>query len=259
MDVRAALSSFEAGRAAGQDLETLFRELERDLGLDDDDELEPVVLPDFPGVVGAMVEEFLWEVEREQSAEHAERFAVLRVFGRFASDIGVFENLDRSDLVRFVAFWIPESGELRAQSELDGLFDALEAFVAWARTNHQLDRLEGAEDALSDARTSLPRLQRANAAIDDVEPTAAFGADSEVGQLLEVIATDGPNGEAELVALRTRSGEGLAARILPDAIRYELSPGDRLRGQLSQLGDGLAVRALRCYPSSIAQIERSLP
>src|SRR6185369_13207547 len=94
--VARAVAEFERKRKAGAPLEAAFQELERDLDLADptsanDEEEAPV--PDFPGVVGAMIEEFLWET-RGDGDPGLER---LRSLGRHAADIGVFENLRGRD------------------------------------------------------------------------------------------------------------------------------------------------------------------
>jgi len=77
-DAHTALAAFDQGRAAGTDLEELFRELAANLGVeaptDDDEETPP---PEFPGVVGAMVEEFLWDVGRQKGLRRPS--TVLRV------------------------------------------------------------------------------------------------------------------------------------------------------------------------------------
>ena len=61
VDVSSALADFDAGREQGQDLEQLFDELERKLGVAPEaPEAEPGP-PAFPGVVAALVGEFRWE------------------------------------------------------------------------------------------------------------------------------------------------------------------------------------------------------
>lgn len=256
-DVQSALSSFEAGRAAGRDLEALFNELERDLGLEHEDDPDSGDLPDFPGVVGAMVEEFLWETSQQDDPDLAKRFEVLRAFSRFGTDIGVFENLDRSDIVRFVSFWLPESGELVTADELAALFDALEAFIEWARTSHQLDRLEDTQACLEETRRVLPRIQQLNQMLRAAHREAGPEAEA-VGELLEILPSDGPV-PPEHVDLSTLSGVELRARVLPAEVLDGLAPGDRLRAAVSDLGEaGTAAYVLRCYPASIAEIEQSL-
>lgn len=240
-DPRAALEAFERGRRAGGDLETLLATLERDLRLDDveGDDDDPAPAPDFPGVVGAMVEEFLWETGRA-SAEDAERFGVLRALGRFAAGIGVFEDLQGQDLLRFAAFWIHEDGTLASSAEAHDLVDALERFAAWAAEAHALElgfgRLRGGLEH------SLPRLVEANRHLS----TVAAHVDAP-GELYEVLRCDA-DGACEL---RAREGHERRARIAPEIARW-LRPGDRLR---ARAGPGSALEPLRCYPAELAAVE----
>lgn len=162
-DPRAALQAFEEGRAAGGDLDVLFNQLERELGLDgdasdDDDEQAP----DFPGVVGAMVEEFLWELKQEGAAESAQRFGKLRDFGAFGAKIGVFEELSDKDLRRFATFWVLEHETLKDADEARDLVAGLAAFCAWADDAHGLELSAAVAPALEGLSTSLPRVVAAN-------------------------------------------------------------------------------------------------
>ena len=159
LDAQAAMAAFDRGRAEGRDLEQLFRELERDLGLEDDEEGdEEALAPDFPGVVEAMVEEYLWELGCSQGAEAAEAQAGLRAFGAFGASIGVFENLTRRDLLLFGSIWLPEYGELADEGAALALVDALEGFCAWCSENHDVDLKREFDAELSELRTALPRL-----------------------------------------------------------------------------------------------------
>src|SRR6185503_8109201 len=112
IDAARALAEFERKRKAGLPLDDVFDELERELALDEDenenegdadaadvddgdpddsdageravpkgdaDEVSPA--PDFPGVVSAMITEFLWETGRDSGALRAEDMAGLESFG----------------------------------------------------------------------------------------------------------------------------------------------------------------------------------
>ncbi|MEL6713955.1 MAG: hypothetical protein AAFP86_09285, partial [Planctomycetota bacterium] len=58
-----AIDAFAAGRAAGQDPAELISNLERELGIGAGPELDAGrPAPDFPGVVGAMIDEMKWEL-----------------------------------------------------------------------------------------------------------------------------------------------------------------------------------------------------
>jgi hypothetical protein len=167
-DAHAALAAFDRGRAEGKDLELLFRELERDLGVEsevDNDDEDPVA-PDFPGVVGAMVEEFLWDAERELGAERAQAWAGLRALGDYGRDIGLFDELGRAHLLDFAARWALDEGGASHALDAERLLDALEAFCAWCEERHDLPLRSTFGPTIQALRPSLPRhaeLRRAGA------------------------------------------------------------------------------------------------
>ena len=148
-------------------MQELLDALERDLELDDsgylvrraseavdDDELAPA--PDFPGVVGAMVDEFLWEVEREEGSQRANRYACLRSFGRFGERIGVFEELSSDDLLRYATFWILEERALASPAEAERLIEALCAFCTWTEEAHEMTLARDFAPTLDSLARSLP-------------------------------------------------------------------------------------------------------
>lgn len=156
-DAREALAAFDRGREEGKDLDGLFRRLEQDLGLDDADDEDPGSAPDFPGVVGAMVEEFLWESERDGGA--AVDAELLRAFGRRHREVGVFEQLEARALVDFAAraaieeeLCMPEV-ERRAAA----LVETLAAFARWADREHDLALWVEFEPAHARLVEDLPR------------------------------------------------------------------------------------------------------
>lgn len=235
-DARAALAAFDRGRTEGKDLELLFRELERDLGLQDEDdgeaeeESEAAGAPDFPGVVGAMVEEFLWDVEREQGAARAHQLAPLRALGEYAHDIGVFEDLGRLRLLDFGARWLLEETELGA-AELGAVLDALAEFCAWAEERHELPLAREFGTPLRALRQSVPRLAAARGSL----------ARAAGGELLAVAAVRG-----ERVELRDSAGAFLDLS-LPAELRAHLRVGDWLR----VTGERRVVAAV--YPAEIRE------
>jgi hypothetical protein len=156
-----ALAAFDRGRAEGKDLEQLFRDLERDLGIADEESDEDSTeaddgAPDFPGVIGAMVEEFLWETEREHGEERARTWSVLRALGSYGRDIGVFEDLGYAHLLDFSARWLLDESGL-SEAEAGTLLEALTSFCQWCEERHDLPlrRVFGA--TLESLRRSLPR------------------------------------------------------------------------------------------------------
>jgi len=170
-DVRAALEAFDRGRAEGRDLDQLFAALERELGVDGDegDDEDPSA-PDFPGVVGAMVEEFLWETEHEHGTELAERYAGLRKLGEYGRDIGVFEELDTAQLLDFSARWLLDRSGVREPAEAEQVLDALAAFCRWCEEAHDLPLWTRFGTTLEALRADVPRFLRLRHTTPELEP-----------------------------------------------------------------------------------------
>lgn len=158
-DAREALAAFDRGREEGKDLEGLFRQLEQDLGLDDDGEDDPGHAPDFPGVVGAMVEEFLWDHEREGTDGAAVDPELLRAFGAGQKELGVFEELDATALVDFAARAAIEEDLCAPEVEerAGRLLDSLAGFARWADREHDLSLWVEFEAAHAGLVEDLPR------------------------------------------------------------------------------------------------------
>lgn len=239
LDARAAMAAFDRGRAEGRDLEELFRELESDLGLDEDDADGPEDLaPDFPGVVAAMVEEYLWELGNTRGADAAQAQSVLRAFGAYGESIGVFENLTRRELLVFTSIWLPEFGELQDEHDALALIDALEGFCAWCTENHELDLKAEYDAELADLRLSLPRLLSAR---------RWFRASSgpEAGTLWFVRDVN----DSTLV-LADAGGQEHRAQVEP-ALSAHLREGDWLRAEF----DAHEALAVYCaYPPQSARL-----
>jgi len=242
VNVRKAMEAFDAGRKAGADLETLFRALEQDLELEGSALEEDHPAPDFPGVVGAMVEEFLWEVGQTEGPEAAAGHEALRPLGRFGQSIGTFENLNGDDLLRFTTFWIHEERLLREPEEARALLRALRAFCEWAQREHEVPLLDQFGSTLGELEHSLPRVAAANGALGRAAQDTA-----DTGELLTFVAKDG-----ELV--RVRDGGGLEHQVSTSGSWAEhLRAGDPLRGRV-QMDDSLSVFCL--YPPEAAQLAR---
>lgn len=242
-DVRAAIESFDRGRREGRDLEALFAELERQLEIDAENEREAdeAVVPDFPGVVGAMVDEFLWEQERECGTATAERYASLRRFSAFGASIGVFENLRERDLLLFTTIWLPEQGALTSNHEALRTLESLEAFCGWAETQHEVALKTALSGFLHGLKRSLPRVTEANLRLPGAGATRPSG-----GTVLEVTSVD------ESGVARARDGHAAEheLEIAPDASSY-LRPGDRVRAEPVASG---RWRVLCCYPPESARL-----
>jgi hypothetical protein len=234
-DAHAAIEAFDQGRAQGKDLELCFRELERDLGLDEepegDDEQDPVA-PDFPGVVGAMVEEFLWETERELGEERARAYDVLRLFGGYAAEIGLFEELGPTHLLDFSARWVLDESRLEAPEDVARLLAALAAFCRWSEERHDVPLWKNFGATLAALQRSVPRHVRLRRAATKGAGKGAF----------EVLAL-----EDQHARLRARSGDEQRVAISAEQ-RENLAPGDLVRlagsGERAALGAG--------YPAEVA-------
>ncbi len=236
VDTARALAEFEAKRKAGLPLDQLFSDLEKELaleeasGIGDLEEASPA--PDFPGVVGAMITEFLWETERDAGSARVEDLRPLESFGRYAHDIGVFENLSTRDLLSYTAWWLPESGELSSGDDARGLLAALSSFLRWVDETQDLDLYAQFHPTLSGLSDSLPRVIEANR-------RHTRSADPSQGELYEIVSlTDG------IAHVRDRGGVESNVQIEHDLAEW-LKPEDRVRA--NRMDDGrFAVYC--CYP-----------
>ncbi len=231
VDVAAAVAAFDKGRAEGRDLEALFDELERELQLDEEGSGgDEDSVPDFPGVVGAMIEEFVWDVGREQGEAAANDLRILSSLGDYARDIGVFENLRPRDLLAYTTVWAPERGGLDNADDARRLVGALRGFCRWAEERQSLPLLSGFREALRGVESSLPRI---------VEANRRGGAPCRPGEgtLLEVVSVDG--------GLRARPAGGAARPVEASHGQREwLRPGDHVL--VTDRGDTAVL--CRCYP-----------
>lgn len=213
-DVLRALAEFDAGRAKGGDLEALFSHLERQLELESDDEPDDSCAPDFPGVVGAMVVEFLWDIERERGADAARQLAAIANFAHFAASQGVFENLAERDLLLYCCLWLPERASSATEAERS--FAALVEFASWAEQHHEVMLASVLEPVREGLARSLPRVCTANSRL-----RARLGSLSEGGEMLGF--------EGGRVA-RTSKGDVREIGIEASAAD-SIEPGDFLRAQ----------------------------
>jgi hypothetical protein len=239
-DVATALAEFERRRAQGGDLDQLFDELEHDLGLEAvPGEDDPGEAPDFPGVVGAMVEEFLWETGRTDPATAERLAAPLRLFGTYGAPLGVFEDLSGRELLDFAARWCLEEGALDGAPAARELLAALEAFSAWCAAGHGLDLREGYETSLTDLGRSLPRMAALR--------SHAFREPAGAGERdLYVLRRD----ESGRASVRDRRGEPVELD-LGTALEAGLEDGDLVRVVHLESG-GLAIDG--CFPPECAQL-----
>lgn len=240
--VASALAEFERRRNAGVPLERAFRELEQELDLDveaDGDDAELAPAPDFPGVVAAVVEEYLWEASQTHGPAEARARETVRLFGAFAAQIGVFENLSVRDLLAYTCHWLPENG---AFENADA---AREHLVEFGRFCHWIDESHGLElhalfrEILRGLESSLPRIVEANR-------RRTRSTDPAAGELFECLSV----AHGEPLALRNRAGQDSHADVDPELAQW-LRPGDHVRGQISADGR-LAVYCV--YPPEARQL-----
>ena len=235
-DVAQVIAEFELKRSSGKPLEELFQELEDHLALDGtpstlDEDDTPA--PDFPGVVGAMIEEFLWEIEHEEGPAATRELESLRSFGRFAINIGVFENLRARDLLTYTAYWLPESDELANADAARKLLSALQKFCRWSEDLHEVPLLTEFRPTLQALQSSLPRVIEANR-------RRTRETDRAQGELFECVDV-APSGHVRTI---DRAGRVHEAELDPLLATW-LRAGDRVRGRRLD-DDRLAVYC--CYP-----------
>ncbi len=230
-DASRALENFDAGRARGENLEQLFDQLERELGFDGDEaEDDAETAPDFPGVVGAMVEEFLWE---ESSREPAREF--LAKLAEFARPVGVFEEFGSDDLLAFGGCWLLEHGGLESGDDARRALEALGDFCRWAEEQHQVPLWTGFAPTLERLMDSLPRLVEANRHLERAAP----GTRADLARILET--------RADAASVQVPSEPTTREVELPAQAVGQLRSGDWLRLR----SEGTVVGA---YPAESAPV-----
>jgi hypothetical protein len=232
------LAEFDRRSRSGAPVVPLLDELEQRLSLHhvpDDSADEDTPAPDFPGVVGAMIEEFLWETGTEHGGHIRDELEIVQSFGQFAENIGVFENLSTKDLLTYTCYWLPESDRLENADAARRLLRALDRFCAWVEAQHELPLHSEFKATLHSLQSSLPRVMEANR-------RRTRGADRTQGELYEFTAVS--DGGERQATLRDREGSEHSASIDPLLADW-LRPGDRLRARRQTDGQ-LAVYC--CYP-----------
>lgn len=245
-----AVDAFAQGCAGGGDAGELVETLRRDLGLDDDDDDEDMPAPDFPGVVGAMIEEMSWELAASDPAFDAASLEPLKHLANFAKPIGVFEELKGNDLFRFATFWLQEKGALQSDEEAVRLVHALRSFCEWALDAHEVDLGSEFMDALDGLESSLPRMRHANAVLGASVPDADADVASELYEIVTLDEGNPTSFEESNDRLRPQSGEAMSV-VLDAELRPHLRPGDHVRGRVAI--DGSAT-VFRCYPPEAAAL-----
>ena len=243
----AALAAFTQGSARGADPAQLLEALQSELGIDPDEPSpgeteEPA--PDFPGVVGAMLEEMKWELNATEPDTDLEAFAPLDHLAEFAKPIGVFEELKGRDMFRFATFWVQEKNVLQSDAEAVALVGALRTFCNWALDAHEVDLGSEFLYALDGMEFSLPRMRHANLRL--AEADRARGV-SESGELYEIVQLEGPEPESfETSGDKVRASNGDILTVMVSApLRDALAAGDRVRAEITLEAH---ARIFCCYP-----------
>jgi hypothetical protein len=240
--VAQAIAEFDRKRKTGVPIEQAFSELESELSLEEaleseGEELTPA--PDFPGVVGAVIEEFLWESEREIGTARASELACLRSLGRWAAHVGVFENLSARDLLSYLCVWLPENDEIQNADGARRLLAALQAFSRWVDETQGLALHAACSPTLQRLQESLPRLAEANR-------RRTRRAAPHEGELFECVSA----AAGSRMTLRDRKDREHEAGIDAHLLEW-LRPGDYLRGRLQSDGD---IAVYGCYPAEMKQL-----
>jgi hypothetical protein len=246
----AAINAFAEGRERGGDPAALLRTLQQELGVTDEEDEPDMPAPDFPGVVGAMIEEMKWEVGATDPDADVQALEPLRLLADFAQPIGVFEELTGRDMFQFTTFWLQEKNALKSDEEAGALVEALRAFCNWALDAHEVDLGSEFLYALDGMQHSLPRMRHANMRLPEAD--RARGVE-DAGTLFEILEIDGPEAatfEASTDKVRAANGDVMTV-IVPSPLRDALAPGDRVRGAIEL--DGHA-RIYCCYPPEAAAL-----
>ncbi|MEO0649226.1 MAG: hypothetical protein AAFZ65_00940 [Planctomycetota bacterium] len=231
--VRRALENYDRGREQGQGLDQLFDALERELGLDDEDDADAGEAPDVPGVVGAMVREFVWESAHGGQALGASEQTMLEGLAEYTRDIGLFELLTADHLRGFAARWSLDRGRVSDEDGARALLDAVSRFARWADEEHDLELWKEFEELAKGLERSLPRVVQANALLG--VSTLDVG-DPDRRDVVEDVASG-------TVGVRDTSGAWRPLEA-PDSVGALVREGDQVACQF----DGERARPLRIYP-----------
>jgi hypothetical protein len=251
LDAARALAEFDAARAAGGDLEQLFDRLESQLGLSDEREEEPELEElSEPGIVRALVEEYLWERARSEDAlPEAQRAAVLELAEALQAWPSL-ESVGGDEYVGLVAVRLLEREPPPRPAECNDVLVAAEGFARWCEAEQDHALWSAIDERFSGLRESLPRCARANLT-------------------LRAAALEGPGAPlrgSERTALHAiESSEASGAVKLRGAFELHVAPElarDLRAGDwIASTGSARARRALRIYPpeaaAMLARLERS--
>lgn len=241
-DTREAVDRFSSSQASGGDMELHFQELESSLGLPTEPEEEDTEQsPDFPGVVGAMVAEFQWDLERQNKANPRwnER---LQSFAEYTRTIGAFEDLTRREVLSYCCFWTLEQGLLNEAKAAEETVQALEQFTLWAQEEHEMPLYDDCKALLGDLQSSLPRIVDINTLVAD-HPEPESG---DSGQLFSV----GETLDNGATALIDRGGNRYTS-LLPESLKSKVQYGDHVRANIDLEGH---AQIFKVYPPEASEL-----
>ncbi len=237
--VEQALADFDQAREAGGDLELLFKTLEAELGIESEEVDSDERTLATPGVIGALVEEYLWELGTQDADQAELQRGLLQQLAENQQDLCAVEELETTALLEVVLEPVRPSGAAEEKSTSGGLRTA-RAFAAWIEEHHDHPLWTSFQAVHDELESSLPRLALASAALAEVEA----GPREEWRELFEQLS-DGRFGVLD------EAGEFEPA-ILPEAARPHLRGGDWIR--VSRSGEEWTVSAVR--PAAYGHLAR---
>lgn len=235
LDPQDALKAFDADRAAGLDSLTAISRLSSRLGIDADPDAEQGELTGTPpvGLVGGLIEEYLWDLERtggERSPTHDECLGLVR---EDLNSLEVIEDLTPRRLLLFACTKLCE-GPTLTPDEVAAYAEVLSAFSAWCVEHHGHTQ----EQVIADAFDSLPgSLARVNAVNKGLDREGICGDWLSVAEAEGELCAETTSGDRHSLACTSADTKGLCV-------------GDFIRGQITS--EGAALRW--CYPPELAAV-----
>lgn len=248
----AALAAFEVGRAQGHDLDTLFRQLETDLGLEGTESEGPEDLEDPEDSLGVLsiLAEYRWDRERQGDAPADRELEIVERFARFI-DTSSLRPASIEDLgeLHLRAFLVRELLPCQLSADDTEPREALARFLSWCDQEQSLDIAGTWQELEARHRSRLRRLRSLwNSRAEEVRPGPVQ---------VEWIRLDHGNLETHgFEAERIAGREGDVIEVLP-GLGYEgrLEPGDVLLCEIAT--GGLIVAVHEAFPREAEPLLRS--
>ena len=237
--VEQALADFDRAREAGGDLELLFKALESELGIETEEADTDERTLATPGVIGALFEEYLWELGIQDASRAERQRTLLQRLAENTQKLCAVEELEASALLEIVLEPAASFDEAQSGSTSSELSTA-RAFAEWIEEHHDHPLWASFQRLHDELESSLPRLELAGAELAQVEA----GPRDEWRELFEQLS-DGRLG------VLNEAGDFEEA-IIPEAARPHLRGGDWIRG--SRRGDQWTVTDVR--PAAYGHLTR---